>query len=181
MPVRQDTKEILCNMYFDIRRKDLKSKLSDIMDCIYFSHHLMRGLIKVIKSDMRFSYPIPPDKSASSLKVHWPLNGITLHVPLTHRKVKTSRPRIRVKKQAKFTLFAVIVAKSYTKFLLIYALIPLRDMCMVMLVILSHISLFPITVQFLFPPKYVSLISKKRAYAHFSTILFFKKILIHLL
>ena len=56
-------------------------------------------------------YPITPLKGAPRLRVHAPLNGITLHAPLTRRKVEASSPRIRVKNQVKFTLFAVNVPK----------------------------------------------------------------------
>ena len=61
--------------------------------------------------------PYYPVKGAPCLRAHAP-NGIILHAPLTRRKVEASSPRIRVKNQVKFTLFAVDVPKQYTKFLL---------------------------------------------------------------
>ena len=50
------------------------------------------------------------------LRAHAPLNGITLHAPLTYRKVEASSPRIRVRNQVKFTLFVANLPKPYTKF-----------------------------------------------------------------
>ena len=41
-------------------------------------------------------YPITPLKGAPRLRAHAPLNWITLHAPLAHRKVEASSPRIRV-------------------------------------------------------------------------------------
>ena len=57
------------------------------------------------------SYPSPPDKGAPHLRAYVPLNGIKLHTPVTHRKVEASNPRIRVKNEVKFTLFAVAAHK----------------------------------------------------------------------
>ena len=51
---------------------------------------------------------------------HALLNDITFHAPLPCRKVQTLRPKMRV--QAKFTLFAIDIPKSYTKFPMWYAL-----------------------------------------------------------
>ena len=82
-------------------------------------------------------YPIPTDQGAHSL---------TAYAPLTRLKVKASRPSIRVKKQAKFTLFAVIAPKSYTKISLRYALIPWRDISMVLLINLSRIFPFSLSL-----------------------------------
>ena len=56
-----------------------------------------------------------PVKGAPCLRAHAPLNGITLHAPLTRRKVEASSTMISVKKQIKFTLFAINVLKSCTK------------------------------------------------------------------
>ena len=69
-------------------------------------------------------YHITLLKGARRLRAHAPLYGITLHAPLTHRKFEASSPRIRVKIQVEFTLFAVDVPKSYTRFSLSYALVP---------------------------------------------------------
>ena len=54
---------------------------------------------------------ITPVKGANRLRAHAPLNGITLHAPLTHRKVEVSSPRIRVTNQVKFTFVAANLPK----------------------------------------------------------------------
>ena len=56
-------------------------------------------------------YPITPLKGAARLRAHAHLNGITLHAPLTNRKVEASSPGIRVTNQVKFTLFAANLPK----------------------------------------------------------------------
>ena len=57
------------------------------------------------------NYPITPLNGAPRLRAHAPLKEITLHAPLTSRKVEASSPRIRVKNQVGFTLFAVNAPK----------------------------------------------------------------------
>ena len=64
------------------------------------------------------SYPSTLIKGAPNLRAHAPLYGIKLHAPLTRRKVQTSRSKMRLRKQTKFTLFAVNILQSYTGFFL---------------------------------------------------------------
>ena len=90
-------------------------------------------------------YPVTPLKGAPRLRAHAPLNGITLHAPLTYRKVEASSPRIRVTNQVRFTLFAANVPKWYTQFSLWYTFVTWHNVCRVLLV--NSYLVFPFSNQ----------------------------------
>ena len=79
---------------------------------IYLTYIILSNFKNLkVKFLMLAVYPSPPDKGAPNLRAHAHLNGITLYASLTRRKVEVSSPRINVKNQVKFALFAVNVSK----------------------------------------------------------------------